>query len=61
MILPMLLEPLVDQDFRHSCRAGGVSGQSGRRVDAALFHSLRRTVIDGGVSRRRGDSGRIPS
>lgn len=39
--------------FRHSCRAGGVWGQSGRRVDAALFHSLRRTV-DGGVSQKRG-------
>ncbi|SQD07564.1 cytochrome c-type biogenesis protein [Escherichia coli] len=39
--------------FRHSCRVGGVWGQSGRRVDAALFHSLRRTV-DGGVSQKRG-------
>ena len=39
--------------FRHSCRAGGMWGQPGRRVDAALFHSLRRAV-DGGVSQKRG-------
>lgn len=39
--------------FRHSCRAGGMWGQPGRRVDAALFHSLRRAV-NGGVSQNRG-------
>ena len=39
--------------FRHSCCAGGVWSQSGRRVDAALFHSLRRAV-NGGVSQNRG-------
>ena len=39
--------------FRHSCCAGGVWGQPGRRVDAAFFHSLRRAV-NGGVSQNRG-------
>ncbi|MGQ7790363.1 hypothetical protein ACULNC_21225 [Shigella flexneri] len=52
LIVPMLLKPWVN-------RSSGIPavlaawGPVGRRVDAALFHSLRRTV-DGGVSQKRG-------
>lgn len=52
LIVPMLLKPWVN-------RSSGIPavlaawGQSGRRVDVAIFHSLRRAV-NGGVSQKRG-------
>ncbi len=39
LIVPMLLKPWVNRSSGIPAGAGGVWGQSGRRVDAALFHS----------------------